>query len=138
MLTALLVPRLIVIDGVIGGIGNLFLQHRKALRLFQIKGIGFIEGKTNKQTNKKNSSDFPLFLLLHSASTKEKVFAEISTYLGNGILDFNCKIFLYIFMECYMEKKPGHSSACNTYISKGSFLQGFLKLDTQKKSFSKI
>ena len=35
-------------------------------------------------------------------------------------------------MECYMEKKPGNSSACNIYISKGSFLQGFLKLDTKK------
>ena len=36
MLTGLLVPRLTVIDGVTSGIGTLFLQHRKVLRVFQI------------------------------------------------------------------------------------------------------
>ena len=41
-------------------------------------------------------------------------------------------------MKCYMEKKLGHSSTCNIYISKGSFLQGFLKLDTKKSLLVKF
>ena len=41
-------------------------------------------------------------------------------------------------MKCYMEKKLGHSSACNIYISKGSFVQGFLKLDTKKSLLVKF
>ena len=53
MLNALLVPRLIVIDGVISGIGTLFYNIVKLCGYFRYKVLALSKGRqTNKQTNK--------------------------------------------------------------------------------------
>ena len=79
MLTALLVPRLIVIDGVISGIGTLFYNIVKLCGYFRYKVLALSKGRqTNKQTNKQTPQTSRYFF--YSTQLQEKKKYSLFTY----------------------------------------------------------